>query len=202
MMRRRIRFYLRRTRRYIFHNILRADDPPHRLAMGMAIAMFITFTPTIGFQMALVVFFTWLFRANKLVGLPLVWISNPATIVPIYYGCYVVGRLLLGSEPVAEDWEWWAQLPYPPAGWWPKVSFYWERFLQILPQLCLGGVVVGLVAAIPTYYATYYGVRAYRLRRWGQLVRPGRQAPANASLARPAEAGPAEVGSAEVGKPM
>ena len=174
MVKRRIRYYLRRGRRFVYHRILHADDPPHRLALSLAIAMFITFTPTVGFQMVLVVFLTWLLRANKLVGVPVVWISNPATIPPIYYVCYLVGRLLMGSQPVAEDWEWWQQLagPYPPGGWWPKVVFFWERFMQILPQLVVGGVVVGLATGIPTYYLSYFGIRAYRMKRWGQLVPP------------------------------
>ena len=95
---------LRRARRYVVHDILHADDPPHRLSMGIAIGMFITFTPTVGIQMLLNVFLCWLCRANKLVGLPIVWISNPATLVFIYTGCYWVGVEILGQTPVSQEW--------------------------------------------------------------------------------------------------
>ena len=84
----------------MLHSILKADDPPHRLALGVAIALFVTFTPTIGFQSVLVVALAWLFGANKLVGLPLIWISNPATFVPIYYPAYRLGKWVLGGTPV------------------------------------------------------------------------------------------------------
>ena len=80
-----------RARRFVVHNVLRADDPPHRLALAVAIALFVTFTPTIGFRSVLVVLLAWMFGANKLVGLPLVWISNPATFVPIDYPSYLTG---------------------------------------------------------------------------------------------------------------
>ena len=166
----RYRRAVRRTRKFIYHNILHADDPPHRLALGAAIGMFLTFTPTVGFQMILNVFFCWLFRANKAIGIPIVWISNPATIVPIYYSGYVLGRLMLGWEPVSD--QWWNELAYPPEGWWPAVVFYWTRFVEIAAPLWLGSSVIGLLLAYPTYYILYYIVRTYRLRRWGQLTPP------------------------------
>ena len=92
-IRARFRLYLHRARKFIYHNVLHADDPPHRLALGAAIGVFVAFTPTVGLQMMLTVSLAWLLRANKVIGLPVVWISNPATLVPIYYSCYVVQTL-------------------------------------------------------------------------------------------------------------
>lgn len=152
------------------HNMLHADDPPHRLALGVAIGMFVTFTPTIGFQMGLVVFFAWMLRANKVVGVPLVWISNPATLVPIYWFCYKVGATVIRSEAV--NAQWWRGWAHPPAAWMPKVEFYWTRFIAIAWPLWVGGCVVGLVTGYPSYLSVYYVVRRYRMRRWGSLTRP------------------------------
>ena len=64
-------------------------------------------------------FFAWLFRANKAVGIPIVWVSNPATIVPIYYMCYWIGRTALRLEGVGM--QWWAELTHPPLAWWPSI---------------------------------------------------------------------------------
>jgi uncharacterized protein (DUF2062 family) len=158
----RIRRAIRRCRRFIHHNVLHADDPPDRLALGAAVAMFITFTPTIGIQMLLVVFAAWLLRANKVIGLPIVWISNPATMVPIYYSCYLVGRVLLGQEGIGAHW--WRELQHPPAGWWPAVQFYWIRFLDIATPLWIGSMLIGFVLAYITYYVVFYGVTAHRSR--------------------------------------
>ena len=138
--------------------------------MGVAIGVFITFTPTVGIQMILTVFIAWLFRANKLVGLPIVWISNPATVVPIYYGCYWLGRWLLNYPEIGK--EWWNQLLEPPSGWWASVVFYWERLWEIAAPLWLGSIVIGLGLAYPSYLLVYFTIRTYRLRRWGQLVPP------------------------------
>jgi uncharacterized protein (DUF2062 family) len=154
----------------MYHNVLHADDPPHRLALGAAIGVFVMFTPTIGFQMMISVFLAWLLRANKAIGVPIVWISNPATIIPIFYPCYLVGRTMLRWERVSETW--WKQIAHPPPGWWPAVVFYWSRFLEIALPLWLGGIVVGILLAYPTYYIVRKIICSYRMRRWGQLVPP------------------------------
>jgi uncharacterized protein (DUF2062 family) len=183
----RCRLLSRRVRTFILHNVLHADDPPHRLALGAAIGTFVALTPTIGLQTVLVILLAWLLRANKTIGLPLVWISNPATIVPVYYPQYLLGRMLLGEPGVGI--EWWAQLQNPPAGWTEALSFYWARMLEIAVPLWLGCLVVSSAIAAATYYFVYSSVRWYRLRRWGQLLPPSRSPEANAPEHRP-ENGP------------
>ncbi len=172
-IRTRFRIFLRRARGFLYHSVLHADDPPHQLALGAAIGVFVAFTPTVGFQMMINVFLSWLLKANKVIGLPLVWISNPATLVPMYYSCYVVGRSMLGWEPVHQHW--WSRLAQPPPGWWAAIAFYWSRLVEIAAPLWLGGTVIGLLLAYPTYYVLYYLIRKYRLRRWGQLLPPSRR---------------------------
>jgi len=166
----RMRWGLRRLRTFLYHSVLHADDPPHRLALGAAIGMFTAFTPTVGFQMMLSVCLAWALRANKAIGLPVVWISNPATMIPMYYSCYQVGRLILGRPSVPG--RWWAELTEPPPGWWSALSFYWSRLIEIAQPLWVGSVVLGILAGYVTYYATYHVICAYRMREWGQLLPP------------------------------
>jgi uncharacterized protein (DUF2062 family) len=149
-----------RGRRFIIHNVLKADDPPHRLALGIGIALFVTFTPTIGVQSALVILLAWMFGANKLVGLPVVWISNPATFVPIYYPCYRLGRWILGGEPVSM--RWWRELGHPPPGSGAAVRFYWTRLLEIIEPLTVGCLFVAIPIAGFGYVMTYQAVVKYR----------------------------------------
>jgi len=149
-----------RGRRFVIHNVLKADDPPHRLALGIAIALFVTFTPTIGAQSALVVLLAWMFGANKLVGLPVVWISNPATFVPIYYPCYRLGRWILGGEPVSM--RWWRELASPPEGSGEALRFYWTRILEIIEPLTVGCLFVAIPIAGFGYVMTYQAVVKYR----------------------------------------
>ncbi|MCA9132496.1 MAG: DUF2062 domain-containing protein [Planctomycetales bacterium] len=166
-----------RVKDFCVYRVLHADDPPHRLALGIAVGMFVTFTPLIGFQMMLSFFLAWLLGANKLVGVPLVWISNPFTIIPIYYPCYQLGCQLLGVPVVNEQWkqlgrQWKELLRDPATTWGVKVKFWWEGLMEFVTPLCLGCVVVASVMGILSYYLSLYAIRSYRLRRWGQLMPP------------------------------
>jgi uncharacterized protein (DUF2062 family) len=157
-------------RRFIIHSLLHADDPPQRLALGVAIAMFVTFTPTIGFQMVLAICLAWIFRANKAVGIPIVWISNPATAAPIYYLCYRIGLAILRQPGVGG--EWWSELAHPPSGWWAHVTFFWDRFMEIAAPLWTGSLVLAFAIGYVSYYISYYAIYGYRMKRWGQLIPP------------------------------
>ena len=169
-LRLRIRRLRERTLEFVYHNVLHADDPPHPLALGIAIGVFVTFSPTVGFQMAIVVFLAWLFSANKVVGVPIVWITNPITIVPVFYTCYRVGRLMLQRPSVG--FAWWAQLSHPPAGWLEGIEFYSQRFALIAAPLWLGSVVIGFLLGVASYYLSSYAIYGYRMKRWGQIVPP------------------------------
>src|SRR5690606_36031974 len=118
---------------------------------GLAIGMYVTFLPLIGIQMVLSVCLAWLFRANKLVGGPLVWISNPLTIIPIYFPCYWLGCQLLGMPVVTDEWARlkvnWATLQADPTTTWGgKVAFWWESLLEFVGPLGLGCFIVASVA--------------------------------------------------------
>ncbi|MDY0167844.1 MAG: DUF2062 domain-containing protein [Thermoguttaceae bacterium] len=140
------------------------DDPaqPHRVALGAALGMFVAFTPTIGFQMVIVVSLASVLRANKLVGLPLVWISNPLTIPAIFYAGYSLGRAILGWQRLGR--QWWIELAAPPEGWWPTTVFYWNRAAEIATPLWLGLVLIGGFAGVLTYYVLFYSLRNWQRR--------------------------------------
>ncbi len=157
-----------RGRRLLFQNVLHADDPPHQLALGVALGLFVAFTPTIGFQTALVVALAWMFGANKLVGLPLVWISNPATFVPIYYPCYRLGRWVLGGEPVS--WQWWKELARAPESYMDATRFYWKRLMEVIEPLTVGCLLVAIPLAGFGYVFTFQSVTKFREKRLRRIA--------------------------------
>ncbi len=167
------RHYWKLAKDFCVLKVLHADDPPHRLALGIAVGIFVTMLPLIGIQMALSVFLAWLLRANKLVGVPLVWISNPATAIPIYYPCYRLGCDLLGGKVDKEKWAEWLKLQADPATTWgSKIAFWWDGLLDIILPLFLGCLIVATVLGVVSYYISLLAIRSYRMRRWGQLMPP------------------------------
>ena len=134
------------------------DDTPHKIAMGFALGIFIGFVPIMGVQMAVVLPFALAFRGNKGAAVSGVWITNPVTVIPIYYVNYVVGL-------------WFT--PYAHMTWADFSAVFADidtgRFLQLgaelLVPLFVGGTILGAVLGVPTYFATKAFVIRYRLKR-------------------------------------
>ena len=55
--------------------ILHIDDSPHKISLGLAIGLFIAWTPLLGLHILLVIALTMLLRANKFAALVSVWVS-------------------------------------------------------------------------------------------------------------------------------
>ncbi len=78
--------------------LLEHQGTPHAVALGFAVGLFVALTPTVGFQMVLGAAIAHLLRANRLLPVALAWITNPFTIVPIYYFNYRVGLLFMSGS--------------------------------------------------------------------------------------------------------
>jgi len=156
------RFVARKIKNFFIYRVLHIDDTPHRIAMGVAIGMFITWTPTVGLQMILVVALSWLLGANKLVGVPFVWISNPFTLVPIYYPNYMVGVAILGGDYEAPDF---VKAASAGGSMLNRMKVWWTETYNALVPLWLGSIIVGLALGILSYGLIYYAVIKYRKLR-------------------------------------
>ena len=184
-----IRYVVNRVKRFFIFRVLHVNDTPHRIALGVAIGIFVTWTPTIGFQMLLTVALAWLLRANKLVGVPFVWISNPLTMVPIYLPNFALGRWLLRNNYESPDF---AKALTVGGGswleaWLNRTSAWWSETMKVFAPLWLGSLIVGLVLGVTTYFLIRYAVVAYRRHR--EHVRQlRRQRRANAIRESPDEA--------------
>ena len=169
----------RSTRKFIYKRILHADDTPHRIALGVALATFIAFTPTMGAQTIIAISLAAIFRANKAVCLPFVWITNPFTFGPIYWGCWRIGSLLTSSPTAADEAALASLLGYSEGG----QGFvhglfsynFWAGMLRVMVdfgvELWVGCGFVGLVTAVPLYFATKWTVAAYRAKRQALMIR-------------------------------
>jgi hypothetical protein len=67
------------------------------VALAFAIGLFVAFIP-MPFQMVLSSFLAVSLRANIVISVSLVWITNPFTMPPIYYIEYLIGSLILKDE--------------------------------------------------------------------------------------------------------
>lgn len=88
----------RTVRERLLQPLARAQGSPTSIARGAALGTFVALTPTVGIQMFLVTILALPLRANIPIPLALVWLSNPLTVIPMYYCYYWLGTLVLGLE--------------------------------------------------------------------------------------------------------
>jgi uncharacterized protein (DUF2062 family) len=131
------------------------------VARGLALGVFLGFTPTFGAQIVLAFLLAYLLRQNKLAVFIGVWVTNPLT-APLIYGLeYEVGRLLLGMPAVyAQD----------------ALNFQlsWNLGERVFGPLFLGSLVLGIPAAIIAYALGVRFVpvlRRYKIPRWPRRQR-------------------------------
>lgn len=164
------RYIIRKVRDFVVFKILHVQDSPHRIALGVALGVFIGWTPTIPFQMAAALLVCWIFRANKAAGVPMVWVTNYVTMVPIYGFNYVVGCWMLGRDYTSTAF---LEKFRRPGSIWDKMQAWVDVIWDFGLPLWLGSVAIGLVLALASYFLTKWWVRAYRARRRRKLIAKG-----------------------------
>jgi len=98
----------------------------HSLAGAAFIGIFSALVP-VPLQMVLAAFLAVRFKCNLPLSVVIVWLTNPFTIVPIFYFTYRVGAWLLGMPITPPD----------------NVSFSW--LLEQLIPLWVGSILCGLI---------------------------------------------------------
>lgn len=174
--RHRLMIRLRPVLRFFKYRILHVDDTPQQIARGACAGVFTAFLPFPGFHIPIALFLAFLTRANKLVSLITIWISNPLTFGIIYYPCYLLGRMIVALfqntprvelEQIQALFEQTLSLNYM------LIHFftvdYWKQashvFAQIGLEMFVGGIILGAIAANIVYWNTYYLIIGYRERK-------------------------------------
>lgn len=107
------------------------------VAPAVAIGLFWAWLPIPGHT-----FWAGLTAIGSKVHLPLAmiltWVTNPVTILPMYYGAYRVGRWLLRIPPQEFRFE-------------MSVSWFTGEFLEIWQPLVLGCTLFGMTSAVIGY---------------------------------------------------
>ena len=150
-----------------WRKLLQLDDSPESIALGAAVGMFIAWTPTVGIQMIMVLIMAAVIPMNRIAAFIMIYISNPVTMVPMYYINYVLGLTLLAREGMTYDaflqlWNTTLELAEKETFWLATKTFMEQLGLPMLTALFVGGGVIGLLTSIPTYPLTLRWVRRYR----------------------------------------
>lgn len=171
-----------RSFQYIQHRLQRLPDTPVRIARGIFIGVFCTFTPFYGLHFVFAAAFAKLLNANVLAALLGTFFGNPLTYFPIGVVSLQTGNFLLGRslnvDPDGRSFggkflDAWSDLKHnlqalfsdDVADWNNLYIFYQEVFFPYM----IGGILPGLIAGLIFYYVSLPIIIAYQKRRKGAL---------------------------------
>ncbi len=141
------------------YRVTGVEDTPHRVAFSIALAVAVAWTPAMGLHMVLFLLLAWLLGANWLVGLPFVWISNPLTIIPIYYPNYLLGRMLMGVDEPAGDFFKAVRLT---GGFFTRIQTFWSATAPYMAELWLGSLIAAMIVSPIVYLIVFRMVKRHQ----------------------------------------
>jgi len=154
--------------------ITASNAPVAQLSWGVAVGMFVGLTPTMGVQMYLAAMiwavsrYILQFPFNLPVAVALVWITNPITVVPIYYVFLATGSLLLQNGEAlnyahfAESFERIAALE---SAWDSIVEGTRFLLVDLGWPMVVGGLAYAIPGAILGYFLTFRLVTRHRRQK-------------------------------------
>ena len=165
----------RRALDYFIHRVKRLPDTPHKIAIGIATGVFCSFTPFFGLHFFLAAFVAYIFKGNVVAALFGTFFGNPVTWPFIASFSVKLGQIILGYpvtnfetflEHFVEAYDATIQgvkslFGYGESDWALLYSFFRELFLPYF----IGGFVLGLIAALFTYFVFRPIIYAYKVTR-------------------------------------
>ena len=128
------------------------EGDPHFVAMGLAIGVFISITPTIPFHTVLAVSLAILLRGSKVAAALGVWFSNPLTAPIFYWGSYKLGMYILGNRaPFDVKYE--------------SILELLDLGMDVTIAMIAGGIILGILPGIASYFITRKIITTIRLRK-------------------------------------
>jgi uncharacterized protein (DUF2062 family) len=122
------------------------------VARAFLVGLFTAFLP-MPFQMGIAAFFAFYANANVPISVGLVWVSNPITIPPLFYGTYLFGTWLLGTPSNSFSIE---------------LSLDWvlNELVSIWQPLLVGSLTVGIFLGLCGYFAIHLAWRLHIANNW------------------------------------
>ncbi|WP_154443970.1 DUF2062 domain-containing protein [Halovulum marinum] len=186
----------RRAIEYFGHRLKRLPDTPHKIALGFACGVFVSFSPLFGLHFIYAGILALIVRGNLLASFLGTLFGNPLTFPFIAGTALGLGRKIMGAARSGESmhslregfagatsglWQSTkAMFGFGEPAWQPLGTFFWEVFVPYF----VGGILPGLATATAMYFLTRPLVAAYQARRRKRLFERAQQRIASAAPAR------------------
>jgi uncharacterized protein (DUF2062 family) len=155
----------------VWHRLRRISASPHTIALGFATGIFMSFNPMLGLHLIIAAIICWVIGGSFFAAAIGTLIGNPIMSPFMILGNYHVGMLLIG-EHMREEFVYRG----------PNLTFgiffanpahmadeLWAALAPVFLPMMLGSIVLGLIVAMPAYFAEHAAALAYQRRRRSKL---------------------------------
>lgn len=126
--------------------ILSLDSHPGHIAAGLAVGVFIGFTPFFSLHTVLAIAAAFILRLNKLTCVTGAWVNTPLTVVPVLAASYKIGLIARGLPPQEFHFK----------------SLQWIHLKSHAATLIIGSSILGFAAALFSYALCYWLIVRFR----------------------------------------
>jgi uncharacterized protein len=162
---------IERLIKYYYLRFVRLRGEPHELALGMSLGVFAGMMPIMPLQMALAVALAMLFKGSKITAALGTWVSNPLNWYFLYYYSYKIGAWILGVEGQGGRFS----SIMTSVRLREDAMVIAEKIMAaggiMVGSFLAGGLVMAIIAAIPSYFVFLFifrKIRAWRDARKGK----------------------------------
>lgn len=172
----------RRAFEYFAHRLKRLPDTPHKIALGFACGVFVSFSPLFGFHFVYAALVALVLRGNVLAACLGTLMGNPVTFPLIASASLTLGRQVYGLGGSGTEvhsvkdsffgalsglWQSMKSLVGFGQPAWDKLGIF---FHEVFLPYYIGGLLPGLITAVVFYFLSRPLVAAYQHRRRSRLL--------------------------------
>jgi uncharacterized protein len=155
-----------RSLRYIRLRLTRLAGPPHGLAAGVAVGVFIATLPIPGVQLLLAAALAWMLGGNVPAALLGTFWANPLTLPVLWLSSHWLGQQILGGNTIFNSADVLARFSrvgtsiLAPGS--ETLSIAYLALWPVLKPLAVGAALLGAVSAFLFYWLTLHLIASDR----------------------------------------
>ncbi len=144
-------------RKHFIEPFISSRNPPWFDARGVAVGLFIGLGIPVGTQMMVLGLLRLLFRFNTIIAFACTWVNNPVSIIPMYYGYYCLGSLVLGRQVImsAEDFQTLMRPMLYPEYFWHSAQAFVYLGWDIVVRWSVAALIVSATCGLIGYLGSY-----------------------------------------------
>jgi len=155
-----------RASRYYVYKVGRLTATPHAIAVGFACGAFASFTPFMGFHLLLCMGLAYLLRGHIIASVIGTIVGNPLTFPMIWLVTYNFGKQILGGSLLVSH----TQPSFESSrNMFELLTGSFDQAWPVIATMSIGGLALGIPAAIICYVVVRVGVAGFQRRRRKEL---------------------------------